>query len=193
MAGWLPLYMMQEDVPLLHERLNSDPEIAFIIRDGPDRWRAVRQVDDIRGKMKLWHILGGPLYLLHYQGEDTVIEDPFAGWKEERPGLDNTVPYFGPSCQVSMVLEVWPPGWRVLPEDYLYMSGIEWYGRSVDPPPAPTRRWWNRMRNWARRHAVLVTRWGPLDGPRPEIWAMPAALRAIQSGLERAENPFSPW
>src|SRR5690349_18289182 len=102
-AGWLPLYMVEEDVPLLHTRLNEDPEIAFILREGPDRWRATRQVDDLCGKMMLWHIPGGPLPLLHYQGDDSLIEDPFAGWREERPGLDNSVPYFGPYSPSSLL------------------------------------------------------------------------------------------
>jgi hypothetical protein len=190
-AGWLPLYMLEEDVPLVHERLNSDPEVAFIVRDGPGRWRAVWQVDDIRGKTMLWHVPGGPLPLLHDQGEDTFIEDPFAGWCEERPGLDDTVPYFGPYCFVSFLLSIWVPGWHVLPKDHVNISGVSWPAlRVTRSPPESTRRWWKRLRAFVSGHARLVTRWGPLEGPRADIWAMPASLRALQSGMERAENPW---
>ncbi len=190
-AGWLPLYMLEEDVPLLHERLNSDPEIAFIIRDGPERWRAVWQVDDIRGKTMLWHVPGGPLPLLHYQGQDTPIEDPFAGWREERPGLDNSVPFFGSYCFVSFLLSIWVPGWHVLPKGYVDISGVSWPAlRVTRSPPEATRRWWKRLRAFVSSHARLVTRWGPLEGPRADIWAMPAALRAFEAGMERAENPW---
>jgi hypothetical protein len=191
MSGWLPLYMLEEDVPLLHERLDADPEVAFIIRDGPECWRAVWQVDDLRGKMKLWHVPGGPLPLLHAQGEDTPIDNPFAGWREERPGLDRTLPYFGPACQVSLVLRVWVPGWRGLPPHLLPLSSLEWQGRmSARSRPEPTRRWWSRMRQWVGRHARRVTRQGPLLGPHADVWALPAALRALQSGMERADNPW---
>ncbi len=190
-AGWLPLYMVEEDVRLLHGRLNADPEIAFILRDGPNRWRAVRQVDDLHGKLKLWHIPGGPLPLLHMQGEDTLIEDPFAGWSEERPGLDNSVPYFGPDCPVAFLLRVWVPGWGGVRKDFIDISSFSWPAlRVLRSPPESTRQWWKRLRKWVSLHARKITRRGPLDGPHADIWAMPAALRAIESGMERADNPW---
>ncbi len=190
-AGWLPLYMLQEDVPLLQARLNEDPEIAFILREGPDRWRAVWQADDIRGKTMLWHVPGGQLPLLHTQGADTLIEDPFAGWRKERPGLDNSVPYFGPSCAVSFLLRVWTPGWQGLPEDFVDISSVSWPAlRVTRSPPELTHKWWNQFRKWVSRHAHHVTRQGPLNGPGADIWALPSAFRALQSGMERADNPW---
>ena len=190
-AGSLPLYMLEEDVPLLHEQLNADPEIAFILRDGPERWRAVWQVDDLRGKTMLWHVPGGPLPLRHYQGEDTLIEEPFGGWREERPGLDDSVPNFGADCQVNILMRIWVPGWNGLPRDLVDISTFSWPALKVTrSPPEPTRRWWKRWRAFIGRHARRVTRWGPLEGPDADIWAMPAALRALQSGMQRADNPW---
>jgi hypothetical protein len=190
-AGSLPLYILEEDVPLLHERLNSDPEIAFIIRDGPERWRAVWQVDDIRGKTMLWHVPGGSLPLLHPDGPDTLIADPFAGWRELNPGLDDTVPYFGPYCYVSILMRIWVPGWNGLPKDYVDISTFSWPGaRMTRSPPGSTSRWWKRLRAFVGRHARRVRRWDPLHGPDADIWAMPAALRALEAGMERAENPW---
>lgn len=190
-AGWLPLYMVAEDVPLLRTRLNDDPEIAFILRDGPGRWRAVRHADDIHGKMMLWHMPGGALPLLHRQGEDTPIENPFAGWTEERPGLDQSVPYFGPYSPSSLLLRIWVPGWRGLPPGCVDISDVSWPAlRAMRSPPSPTRQWWNQLRKWVRQHAHRITRRGPLEGSRADIWAMPAALHAIKAGLERADNPW---
>lgn len=191
MVGWLPLYVVEEDLPLLLERLNSDPEIAFFTRDGESRWRAVWQVDDLHGKTMLWHVPGGPLPLLHPGGEQVLIKDPFAGWQELRPGRDRSVPYFGPSWLPTLLLRLWTPGWNGLPEDLLPISGFEWYGRnSSRSPPPETQRWWNRLRRWVGRRAVRVTREGPLHGSHADIWAMPAALRAIKAGLERMDNPW---
>jgi len=64
MAGGIGLYVDESDIELLRERLNADPEIAFILPDGPGRWRAVWQVDDAQGQTMLWHVPAGPLPLL---------------------------------------------------------------------------------------------------------------------------------
>jgi hypothetical protein len=45
MGGWIGIYVDDPDIALVQERLNADPEIAFIIPEGPLRWRAVRRID----------------------------------------------------------------------------------------------------------------------------------------------------
>ena len=186
MAGWIGLYVDEPDIKLLRERLNADPEIAFILPDGPGRWRAVWQVDDAQGQTMLWHVPAGPLPLLARGGEpDTLIEDPFAGWTERRAGRDRTVPYFGPGWPSTLMLKLFPPGWRGLPRDFIPVSDVGWYGRMMGVSPLPTRRWWRRLGDWVRRRSVRVTRDGPLFEPHADIWAMPAGLRAIQSGVKR--------
>jgi hypothetical protein len=194
MPGWLGFYAHDEDAHLLHRRLNEDPEIAFILQDGPGHWRAVERTEELQGKTMLWHVPGGPLPLLgRGAGEpDVLIGDAFAGWRERRAGLDYSVPYFGPSWPSALLLELYTPGWRGLEMDLMPLSGLSYFGdypgRNAQPT---TRRWWRRMRDWMRRHAVLITRGGPLTGPHADVWALPAALRAIQSGLERDESPLT--
>jgi hypothetical protein len=190
MAGYLPFYAAPDDVSLLQERLNADSEIAFIVRDGPGRWKASWRVDDLRGKTMLWHVPAGPLPLLHPEGPDTVIEDPFAGWNEERPGMDRSVPYFGYGWPACILLRLWIPGWQRLPPDFLHISSFTWHGRAAGLSPPPTRRWWQRLRGWVGRHATRVTRCGPLHGAHADIWAFPAALRALEAGMEREDNPW---
>ena len=191
MAGWLGLYVEEADVPLLRDRLNEDPEIAFLMPEGPGRWRAVWQTDELLGKTMLWHVPGIPLPLLRPGGQDSVIEDPFAGWQELRPGMDYSVPYFGPGLPSTLLLELYTRGWRGLRSDIIPLSGLSWHGRTSQKGPAPsTQQWWSRFRGWLRRQAVCITRSGPLDGPQPDIWALPAALRAIQAGVERSEWPL---
>lgn len=191
MAGWLGLYAEEADVPLLLERLNEDPEIAFLVPEGPGCWRAMWRVDELLGKTMLWHVPGGSLPLLGRDGQDTVIEDPFAGWREVSAGLDDSVPYFGPGLSWTLLLELYARGWRGLSPDLIPLSGLSWYGRTrLKGSPDPTRQWWSRFRDWMRRRTVRVTRSGPLDGRQADIWAMPAALHAIQSGVARSEWPL---
>ena len=35
MAGWLPLYVDEEDVALFRERMNADPGLPSIVREWP--------------------------------------------------------------------------------------------------------------------------------------------------------------
>jgi hypothetical protein len=190
MAGWIGLYVDEPDIELFRERLNADPEIAFILPEGPGRWRAVWQADDVQGQTMLWHVPGGPLPLVNPSGPDSTIEDPFAGWQELNPGRDRTVPYFGAGWPSTLLLKLFPPGWRGLPRPYLPVSGVGWYGRMLGISPLPTRRWWRRFGAWVRHRAVRVTRDGPLFEPHADIWAMPAGLRAIQSGAERGPASY---
>jgi hypothetical protein len=193
MAGWLGFYAHAADAALLHQRLNEDPEIAFLLPAGPGCWRAVWRVDDPLGRTKLWHVPGGPLPLLgrNAREADTFIEDPFAGWQERREGHDPSVPYFGPSWPCTLELKLVTPGWRGLPADLMPMSGLGWFGRlSRKPSPPETRKWWRRFQEWMRRHAVRVTRMGALEAPGADIWALPEALRALRAGMERDEHPL---
>lgn len=200
MSGWLGFYADNEDVELLLQRFNEDPEIAFLTQAGPGRWRAVRQIDELLGKQMLWHIPGGPLVLLGRGGEekDILIEDPFAGWEERREGLDYSVPYFA-GWPPALKLEVYTPGWRGLNADLLPISGLSYFGGHHKKAHPATCQWWRRFRQWMRRCSVRITREGPLDGPHADIWALPAALRAIQAGMERSDWPFTiqspirPW
>ncbi len=193
MTGWIGLYVEEADVTLLHARLNEDPEIAFLVQDGPRHWQASWHVEELLGKMMLWHVPGGPLPLLARGGQkDSWIEDPFAGWQELRSGMDYSVPYFGTACPNTLLLELYVRGWRGRePDDIIPLSGISWYGASpLCSPHAETRQWWQRFRGWVRRQAVRCTRSGPLDGSHADVWAMPAALRSIQAGVGRSEFPM---
>jgi hypothetical protein len=129
---------------------------------------------------------------LNADPEIAFIEDPWSGWQELEPGLDRSLPYFGPAWPSVLLLELYPPGWRgLLRTDCIPLSGLSLPGVKGTRPVAPsTRLWWRRFGDWVRRRAVRITRSGPLDGPHADVWAMPAALSAIQSGVERDEWPL---
>jgi hypothetical protein len=89
----------EKDVPLLLDRLNRDPELAFIVDDGlvhPEvsdtalerspvygvRRKVVNTVSALAdGRHRLWHSVGHPL-VADDGYEATVIADPWAGWTE---------------------------------------------------------------------------------------------------------------
>lgn len=188
MSGNINLYVDEADVELLRERLNADAEIAFIIPEGPGRWRASWQVDDASGMTVLWHVPAGPLPLLTPLGQDTLVEDPFAGWQEREQGFYEYLPYFGPSEPRTLLLTLVYPGWRGLPRDWMPLSGVSWYGRTAARSPHPsTRRWWQRFRSFIRSHASLVT---ATNFESQTAWALPAAQRAIQAGTHADMRPF---
>jgi hypothetical protein len=190
MPGWLGVYLEEADAVTLRDRLNEDPEIAFLVPEGPGHWRAVWRVGDLLGKTLVWHVPGGPLPLLRPEGGESFIPDPFAGWHELTPGMDSSVPYLGLGWPSTLLFEFYTRGWRGLPRPELIpLSGITWYGaRPYCQPPASTRQWWTRFRRWLQRNAVRVTRSGLVEGSPRDVWAMHAALRAIQNGVSR--DPF---
>ncbi|MCC7418729.1 MAG: hypothetical protein IT428_00470 [Planctomycetaceae bacterium] len=100
---WLPLYADEDDFRDVLSWLNSDADIAFIVADGPQRWRAVARLEILTyGRYCLWHLPSGPLPLLG-QGtiEDSQVPDPWAGWQEVRTGAEPSDPYSGPDTPAS--------------------------------------------------------------------------------------------
>lgn len=192
MPGWLGLYLEDPDAVTLRDRLNEDPEIAFLMPEGPESWRAVWQVEELLGKTLVWHVPGGSLPLLHPDGSESLIPDPFAGWQEVRPGLDPSVPYLGLGWPSTLLFELYTRGWRGLPRpEVIPLSGITWYGARPYAQPAPsTRQWWNRFRRWLQTRAVHIRRNDTMENSPRDVWAMPAALRAIQSGMSRDSYPL---
>src|SRR5689334_7347129 len=98
--SWLPIYADSNDFRDIHEWLNSCEELAFIVADGPQKWRAVNSIPELQpGRVCLWHVPSGPLPLVHPppSRETSEIADPWGGWQELRAGADPGVPYFGPA------------------------------------------------------------------------------------------------
>jgi hypothetical protein len=122
-AGSLSFLADEQDARILLDRLNADPEIAFIVPDGPrmppppsksgsiticssndywQRWRAVRPVDGLEdGQHILWDISAGPLLASRGVGRESQIPDPSAGWTSERP---TCVPNLMPAATIRLQL-----------------------------------------------------------------------------------------
>jgi hypothetical protein len=128
--AWLPFFVDEQDTVLLRDRLNADPEIAFLVSAGlvhPERsdvgtavsggyrqrWKAESKVDTLAdGRHVLWHVPGGPLPLrpdtsqgvtLGALRNQRAIPDPWSGWVEEQAGANSTGPSF---CAASSVIDL---------------------------------------------------------------------------------------
>src|SRR5262245_28192381 len=142
---WLPIFVDENDAESIVRWLNDAPDIAFLIGDGPKRWKAVTAVDRLMdGQWGLWQHTGEPLTLLHVSGPDEVISNPWEGWLEQRAGSNSTIPYFGPGHASTFWLDVWTRHRPYCPserttlqvldsrwtgqKDCLSLSGFQWIG-----------------------------------------------------------------
>ena len=185
---WLPLYMDSVDAVGIAESLGADPDVAFVVSNGPGRWIACKSLAAVpNGRYCLWHQPSGPLPLLRGSLPDGSITDPWAGWTEVKSGADPTTPYFGAGHPGV----IW---WNVRTTSVERRGGIgmssfewigNWYRRIGNAAHPSTEAWWKRLRALVKRMAKRIPRSGPLEGVGCEIWAMPSALARIESGEPR--------
>ena len=190
---WLPFYAFGDDPGTLLSLLNDDPEAAFIIADGPGKWKAVETIDAFTDRRcTIWHVPSGPLPLLAavHGDRDGEVDDPWAGWTERRAGAIPTIPYFGPdqTGHVRLTIKNFAGG----NEPRIGLSAVEWtgnhYARIGSPADPATERWWKRLRSAIGRISKKVPRGGPLGDFKPEIYALPDACRAFANGMEADIN-----
>lgn len=201
-----------KDLRLILSRLNNDPEIAFIVSDGKSKWIAKNQTNHLDdGRYYLWHIPSGKLPLFKKGGGDILgkhlrnrmnipkrpvveagwIEKPFEGWKELCPCSNPTIPFFG-STPIIVEFIVQTNGTET-PKS-IGLSAFGWIGNRYcvieKPATKEMGNWWRRMNQWISKTAIeKIPRWGPIDGPNPEIWAFPSAYNRIKDGSPRDSNP----
>jgi hypothetical protein len=130
LGGALSFFADEQDLTILLRRLNADPEIAFVVPDGPPmmsrlsllglglsdfsycpwgsdgywrRWRVMRPAQHLNDAEMhfLWHISAGPLATYPAQGEPQPIPDPWAGWTSEHPAC---VPNLTPAATIRLSL-----------------------------------------------------------------------------------------
>ena len=188
--GWLPMYADDGDLRRILDWLNSEDSIGFLVSRGPRRWAAVSRLSEWGcRRTALWHVPSGPLPLLTPAPSEQglTVENPWESWVELCAGADPATPYFGAGH----------PGiiWfnNHCREGVIGLSSFEWignhYGIIGSAAHPDTEKWWRRLGRRVKRGAVRIPRFGVLDGPHPEIWALPGALAQIEAGMARDSNP----
>ena len=188
---WLPLYISKDDLTLISNWLSSDEDISLIIPISPGEWKAVLQFDISKsGRYCLYHKGCGELPLLSKNKDDTdkIISDPFDGWKELRSGANSKLPYFGPGVPSLFWFNV-----RLEESNEIGLSSFEWIGNhySIIGTSAPelSKKWWNKLKRWTKKHGNRLPRGGFSGQGKPEVWAFESALKEIELGKACARNP----
>jgi hypothetical protein len=191
------MYLLNDDVSVLVERLDSDAHLAWLAPHGPGRWIAASHHPALVPRMGLWHAPSGPLPLLSADPAEPTpdwIHDPWSGWRERRAGRDATTPYFGAGHPGVYWLNLRTDPDRPRKTAEIGLSSLEWIGnhyRPIGRPSDPsTDRHWKALRRWVGKVAVKIPRAGDADGPGHEIFAFPEALAAVRAGATRDANPF---
>jgi hypothetical protein len=189
---WIPMYLAPADATNLLTMLDADEQIAFLLGDGPTRWRAYRCLPSpITGRIAMWHIPSGPLPLLgaEMRGTTRQVPDPFSGWMERRTGADPTTPYFGAGHPGIIWLNL-----RLSPKEQGSSGGLssfEWIGNHYaaigNPASAVTQAWWKSLRQRIQKSTRRVAR--QRFSTTAEIFAYPEALKLLENGLSFDNNP----
>ena len=193
----MPMYLFNDDVSLLVERLDSDTDLAWLAANGPGGWIATARHPRLVGRMGLWHIPSGPLPLLSADPVERALDwihDPWSGWQERRAGRNPKTPYFGAGHPGVYWLNLRTDPERPGKTAEIGLSSFEWIGnhyRLIGSPSDPaTERHWKALRRWVGKVAMKIPRAGEADGPGPEIFAFPEALAAVRAGTAREAIPF---
>jgi hypothetical protein len=188
----LCFYALDADYSTLLDRLNEDPELAFISSRWGGRWIVERTADRIAdGDTSLWHLPAGPLHarvrpvtLGDVRVRGPEIAAPWDGWSADTIPCEQ-----GPETfRLVVHREMWP-------DDRLPLASLQWSGdRSAElgRKAAPeTHRWWKRMERWFGSAGRRISRVGAHDSKPPRMlaaYALPVAYEAIVRGRARSDS-----
>jgi hypothetical protein len=184
------VYALESDLQTIVDYLNEDPDIAYVISDGPRRWRTVdRMAKLIAGHHALWHRPGEALPLVGASDAepDRPILNPDAGWEERLPSAVPGQPFFGSHPSVVWLhISTGQPG--IVP-----MSAVGWIGnryRAIGQGATPaTNKWWQRLQRWIKSQTVTVPRGNLQTSALKDVAAFPAALEQLKNGVPGELNP----
>jgi hypothetical protein len=184
------VYAVESDLQVIADYLNEDSDLAFVISDGPRRWRTVNRIDRVTaGHHALWLKPAEPLPLVgrSERERDTPIVDPDGGWEERVASAVPGQPFFGSHPSV-----IWLHASTGAP-GLVPMSAFGWIGnryRAIGQGASPAAtKWWRSLQRWIRSQTTVVPR-GSLQASGPvDVAAFPDALAQLRNGVPGELNP----
>ena len=191
------MYLDLDDLPMLEQFLNDDEQILFVVRTGESLFQTFKPFK-LRPNMEctLWHLPCGKIPLACRDAKGRITVDP-------------CIPTASQLGAISLELQVRPRKYQTLvpracgqlydlcnfdDDSAIGRSDFGWIGNRFsscsERPNKKTELWWNRLRRWISKNAIKIPFYGPIDGPRRDAWAFPAAYSAIKSGTPRSANSF---
>ncbi len=199
---WIGFYANDDDIILINNILDDDPEIAFLVKKLKrdflktkwTQWIAVNSIEVLnQGQYTLWHIPSGPIPLpLSTLGDDyEFIDDPWQGWVEKISGLNSNIPWFFGDPPGIIYLRIQHKGRES--DNSIGLSDFNWIGNRYStigwPAAKETQAWWRKLQKRIKDISVKkIPRIGPINGEKPEIWALPSAYKQIEEGRPRDAN-----
>ena len=199
--GEIILYITHRDAEQIRTWLNSEPEIAWIVRadlSGTEHtWKAVDEIPEISCRSHaLWHRRSGRLTIPSgsLAVPDTVVFDPYKSWIQhldephDTPWLGGNLPGLYEFTCVEQGKE--RPG-------SLGRSGFNWAGDHFRPigmgASAPAKKWWQRLRRYVKKNARGIP-WGTpfptaVRGEKVGAYAFDDAYSQIYAGRPVDVNP----
>lgn len=155
----IAVYYEDSEIELLLNRLNEDEEVAWIVSNGPRRWKAQKSIDWLQAKQyAIWHIPSGALPLDWEKSSlfvNTFVEDPREGWTEKRRGSDSSIPYFGAGHPGVFWIDHTLTRLSLQLPDSVKQVNLSWIGSHYSIVHPFTQKWWQRMQRWVRKTATL--------------------------------------
>lgn len=190
------MYLDTADLPLLESFLNSDKEIAIIVRSGRSGYQIVKPVTlEPNAQYTLWHLPSGAIPQDCLDAEGNIVADP---WAKGHLGAIHIRLEVCPGKYQTFVPRSSGPGFELATFDdpaAIGRSDIQWVGNKYSiigqPADPSTDRWWKHFRRWVARKSTKVASDGALDNPECSfhVWAFPAAYSAFSAGRPRSVNP----
>ena len=196
----LIIYATEEDSDLIRSWINSESEVAWIVKerelDGWYTWKAVHTLGSLNEQeYSLWHVDSGPLNIPSGSPSipDEPVRDPFAGWTQRLGHSRATYPWFGGNLPGPYHFKFAHHGSEA--PGNIGRSGFMWDEnryRGIGKPAHPSAlKWWRRLGRFVRSTATTVPWVSHVSNLKrvPSAYCFPSAASQVAAGRGRDINP----
>jgi len=192
----ISFYATQQDLSVIVGHFNDDEDVAYLVPDGKNRWKAVLTMETLQpGLTVLWHIPAGELFYTEGTSDELHrVTDPWSGWEMPKSiGGREQAPYFPTEVQTRLYeFQFRPFSQRNSAE--IGLSAMGWLGNhysviGIKADPI-TEKHWQKNKRWFNKMAKVGKRVEASNDVRLNAWTFPDALLQKESGESFAVNPW---